>query len=156
MIARGPAILQVLFLCLSLPAAAQSPEAVDGDSLRLAGIEYRLWGIDAPEWRQTCEQDSRSWHCGRAAARALRALLRDRELHCETVDRDRHGRAVARCRAGGVDINDWMVRQGWAIDYTRYSDGAYAPAEAEARAAGRGIWRSRFVAPEQWRRENRR
>src|SRR5207237_1182174 len=45
---------------------------VDGDSLEVAGYRIRLFGIDAPEWRQECTDASgASYACGRAAARAL-------------------------------------------------------------------------------------
>ena len=29
---------------------------IDGDSIQVAGTEVRLWGIDAPEWTQTCQE----------------------------------------------------------------------------------------------------
>jgi endonuclease YncB( thermonuclease family) len=43
-----------------------------------------------------------------------------------------------------------MVRNGWAVAYRRFSE-AYVGAEAEARAARRGIWSSRFEMPESHR-----
>lgn len=60
---------------------------------------------------------------------------------------------VATCaRADGRDVNGWLVRQGWALDWPRYSRGAYAAAQPEARAAGRGVWAGAFVASWDWRR----
>ena len=35
----------------------------------------------------------------------------------------------------GRSLNEWMVREGWALDYRRYSGGAYAAAERQARKA---------------------
>lgn len=46
---------------------------------------------------------------------------------------------VAVCTAGGVDIGEWMVRQGYAVDWPKYSAGFYARAETEARTAKRGL-----------------
>ena len=40
----------VAFVLLAVPAAAQT--ATDGDTIRLNGTTWRLWGIDAPELRQ--------------------------------------------------------------------------------------------------------
>ena len=37
----------------TMPALAQVV-TVDGDTIRLAGTTWRLWGIDAPEMGQTC------------------------------------------------------------------------------------------------------
>ena len=56
--------LLALELLPAAPAAAQQvsgPAAViDGDSLRVAGVEVRLHGVDAPEGRQTCERGGRA------------------------------------------------------------------------------------------------
>src|SRR6185369_149382 len=40
--------------------------SIDGDTLRVGdGSEYRIFGIDAPELRQTCkEANGKSWACG--------------------------------------------------------------------------------------------
>ena len=126
----------------------------DGDSLRLAGREVRLHGIDAPESRQTCVAGGKRWRCGAAATRALSRRIAGRPVTCQAKDRDRYGRVVAVCRVAGADINRWMVRQGWALAYRRYSR-AYVGEEEGARAARRGIWKGRFVAPWRWRRGER-
>jgi endonuclease YncB( thermonuclease family) len=57
-------------------------------------------------------------------------------------DRDRH--ALAICYLDELDVNGWMVRQGWALDDVRYSNGRYAAEEAEARTWRRGIWAGDF------------
>ena len=128
---------------------------VDGDTLDVDGERVRLFGIDAPERRQFCEDaDGRRYACGRAAARALAALTAGRTLTCTPLDR-RYDRDVARCMIEDRDISDAMVRAGQAIEFARYSRGAYASAEREARAAKRGIWAGRFEDPGEWRRRHR-
>lgn len=64
-------------------------------------------------------------------------------------DRDQYGRIVAVCSlpqpdGSSLDLNDWMVRQGNAVAYTRFSD-EYAAAEEEARAARHGLWQGEFL-----------
>ena len=54
----------------------------------------------------------------------------------------------------GEDLGEWMVAQGWALAYRRYSLD-YVDEEAEARAARRAIWTSEFVTPWEWRRGKR-
>ena len=128
---------------------------IDGDSFRLGKDEIRLTGIDAPEYRQTCRTEKGSeWNCGRAAADALRRLVSGREVDCKGVDADRYGRLVARCTAGGIDLNTEMVRLGWAIAYSRH-DMSYVDEELEARRQRRGIWRGTFDLPEDWREIHR-
>ncbi len=38
--------------------------AIDGDFLRLGGVEIRLEGLDAPEYRQACQVGGTMWHVG--------------------------------------------------------------------------------------------
>lgn len=124
---------------------------IDGDSLKLGPDEIRLFGIDAPEYRQTCrDKAGGDWPCGEDAAQALRNLVADRIIECTPVDTDRYGRSVAECSAGRRDVNAEMVRQGWATAYRNHSL-AYVAQEAEARAAKRGIWRGSFENPQRWR-----
>ncbi len=52
------------------------------------------------------------------------------------------------------DLGAWMVRQGLALAYRRYSR-EHVDEETEARAARRGIWASEFVKPWEWRRGKR-
>ena len=127
---------------------------VDGDSLALAGERIRLHGIDAPESAQTCRASGARWRCGERATRGLREHIGGRTVTCEERDVDRYGRIVAVCRAGGEDLNAWMVERGFALAYRRYSR-AYVDEEAAARSARRGLWRGDFVAPWDWRQGER-
>ncbi|MDE0173437.1 MAG: thermonuclease family protein [Defluviicoccus sp.] len=138
----------------SRPALSGSVRVVDGDTLDVAGARVRLHGIDAPESAQRCRASGRSWPCGREAARALASRIGDRRVSCEERDRDRYGRVVAVCAVAGLDLNEWMVSEGWAFAYRRYSR-HYVAAESRARAARRGIWRGEVVAPWEWRRGRR-
>lgn len=119
-------------------------EAVDGDSLRRGETDIRLHGIDAPEYRQTCANGAgRDYACGKEAAAVLRALIREQTVTCSSIETDRYGRAIALCKAGDLDLNREMVRLGWAVAYTRHGVD-YLGAEAEARAARRGLWQGRI------------
>ncbi len=129
----------------------QGPAIVhDGDTISIGDRRLRLFAIDAPEGDQICHRAGEPWRCGEESAAALRALLGSDTVECAEVEEDRFGRPVVRCTVGGTDVNDWMVRQGWAVAFRRYGLD-YVDAEAEARRAGRGIWSSSFVPPEQWR-----
>jgi endonuclease YncB( thermonuclease family) len=133
--------------------------SVDGDSLRAAnGAEYRLFGIDAPELHQTCnEADGKSWLCGRAAKAKLTTLIKGGNVNCEARATDRFGRIVAVCSAEGVpDLGEAMVRDGYAIDLGGAAGNPYRDAQAEAEAAKRGIWRGTFERPSDWRQANPR
>jgi len=122
---------------------------IDGDSIVVAGIEIRIHGIDAPEFRQTCHRSGRTWPCGRAATAAMRTMVAGREIRCRAREQDRYGRTVAVCLAGGLDLGAAMVKGGNAVSY-----GAYQSDESEARAARRGIWAGSFESPATWRAQH--
>ncbi|WP_281023647.1 thermonuclease family protein [Minwuia sp. IMCC4030] len=127
---------------------------IDGDTLEVRGERIRLHGIDAPESAQTCQAEGKAWRCGQQASFALADRIGRLPVRCETFQQDRYGRIIAICRRGRVDLNNWMVRMGWALAYRRYSTD-YIAAENEAQQAGLGIWQGRFVPPWDWRRGKR-
>lgn len=133
-------------------AAAQTGRAtiIDGDTLDVAGVRVRLWGIDAPESRQSCLRVEIAYPCGQLATQHLGALIAGREVTCAPRTRDRYGRMVALCRVANLDLGAAMVRDGWALAYVRYA-ADYAGVEEEAKAAGRGLWQGTFTTPWKWR-----
>ena len=125
---------------------------LDGDTIEVRGQRVRLWGIDAPESAQTCrDADGRIYGCGRQAAFALADRVEGRTVRCTPRDTDSYGRVVGTCYLGREDVAGWLVAQGWALDYDRYSHGAYAAQQAEARRGRRGLWQGRFEPPWDWR-----
>lgn len=121
-------------------------QAVDGDSLKLAGRRVRLYGIDAPELGQTCEKAGGTTPCGRRAHAELKFLVSGKHVECESFGFDRYDRTLAKCRTGETDLGAVMVRAGWAIAY-----GGYRDEERAARRAKTGIWSGEFIEPADWR-----
>jgi endonuclease YncB( thermonuclease family) len=123
-------ILAIAFL-VPLPVMAQT--VTDGDTIKLNGTTFRLWGIDAPESKQACAD---GWPAGQEATKALSDLVRGRAVACEARTQDRYGRTVGLCRADGHDIGAAMVGAGMAWAFTRYSSDYVAEEKAaiEARA----------------------
>ncbi len=149
--------LTITICLLVTPALADvvgTATVIDGDTIEVHGQRIRLHGIDAPESRQLCRLDGKPWQCGKDAANALADKIARRPVTCEDLGRDRYKRIIARCTVGGEDLEKWMVSQGWALAYRRYSLD-YVEQEAEAQAARRGIWAGEFVKPWEWRRGKR-
>jgi endonuclease YncB( thermonuclease family) len=125
--------------------AAEAPligeaRVIDGDTIDMGGTRIRLEGIDAPEIAQTCQRRfAGTWSCGEAAASALRRLISGSELVCQRHGYDKYGRVLGVCFSGERDVNAWMVREGMAWAFVRYSL-SYVREEAQARAEHVGIW----------------
>jgi len=108
----------------------------DGDSFQVRigseTIRVRLYGIDAPERTQAYANKARQ---------ALRARVQDRQVSIEQRDEDVYGRIVGVAYVDGRDVNLEMLENGWAWHYKRHDQSPrYATAEAEAKAARRGLW----------------
>ena len=129
------------------------PRIVDADTLEVAGQKVRLQGIDAPESGQSCRQaGGQRYQCGDHATQALRTRIGPDAVTCTIEGRDRYDRALGICYAAdGTDLNGWLVRQGHALAYRRYST-KYVPEEEQAKAAQAGLWAGEFVQPWDWRR----
>ena len=67
---------------------------------------------------------------------------------------DRYKRLIAICYSGTVNLNAKMMRQGWALEYRRYSMD-YVNAESASKDVGVGMWRGEFVPPWEWRKSRR-
>jgi endonuclease YncB( thermonuclease family) len=144
-----------------MPAATSAseiqgiPSVIDGDTLELHGKKIRLFGIDAPESAQECENEAgRKWRCGQRAALVLSEKIGRSSVSCVEKDRDRYQRIVASCSIRNEDLNAWMVANGWALAYRQFSK-AYVPLEEQAQTQKAGIWGGRFVDPSDWRRGKR-
>lgn len=105
----------------------------------------RLSGLTAPERDDTCSTSKgKTWPCGRVGQMALARLIRARAIECVFAGRAPDGALLGRCTVATTDINEWVVRRGWArADVAS----AYAEALAAARQDGSGLWSKRETQP---------
>jgi endonuclease YncB( thermonuclease family) len=121
---------------------------IDGDTIEIHGTRIDLFGIDAPESDQTChDDDGKVYRCGQKAANELSSFLGAKAVSCVPQNLDRSGNTVAICSVGDVDIADWLVRTGLALDWPEYSKGKYAAAQKAAEHSGDGMWGGQWVEP---------
>ena len=151
----NPAIL--VLLCM-VPTSAETltglPRVVDGDTVEIDDERVRLEGIDAPESKQTCKRGGQRYPCGEEATSALRMRIGEASIRCEGNLRDKYKRLIAVCYLDSMDLNGWMVRQGHALAYRKYSK-QYVAAEDAARRAKRALWQGQFIKPWLWRQGER-
>ena len=118
-------------------------------------MKIRLEGIDAPESDQVClDAHAERWTCGIDARNKLSEHIAGRSIDCTPTGQDVYHRVLAVCHLGAEDLNAWMVQQGWALAFVKYSK-VYSGEEQSARAGLRGLWSGAFIAPWDWRHRDR-
>ena len=144
-------ILLILFATFS--TYANDIFVVDGDSLIINGVKTRMYGIDAPEYNQTCVADNKEYPCGQISKQTLQNIITDKTI-CSIKGKDKYNRILTVCYNDEIDINAELVRLGLAVAYTRYSKD-YIDQEQEAKENKRGIWQGTFINPEKYRIMNK-
>ena len=130
------------------------PSISDGDTIKIFNKRIRFHGIDTPEKKQICIKNSREYACGKEAADALAKKINGNRVICKVQDRlDRYKRHIGICFVGELNLNKWMVRNGYAVAYRRYSKN-YIEDEAYAKKNKLGLWAGSFIHPEKWRKLN--
>lgn len=103
---------------------------IDGDTIVIRKTQIRLFGIDAPELDHPY---------GHKAKWALIGLCKGKHVRAEVLERDVHGRTVAKCYLpDGRDLSAEMVKRGWAIDWPKFSGGKYG--QLEVSGARKKMW----------------
>ena len=127
---------------------------IDGDTIHINKIKYRLHGIDAPEIRQSCKIKEKNYKCGIKSKEFLVSLIGNQSVKCNQKDIDRYKRIIAECFVGKINLNKELVRNGWALAYRDYSK-EYVTDEEFAQENNLGIWKGTFIHPKKWRKLNR-
>jgi endonuclease YncB( thermonuclease family) len=138
--------------------AADDPElligparVIDGDTFAIGETVVRIADVDAPEMAQRCEGGPPALRrCGEYVGDALKERIGDREVRCVVRELDQYDRRISNCEVVGEDLSVWLVSEGLALAYRRFSD-RFVPEEEAARAAGRGLWQATFESPWEYR-----
>ena len=142
-----------------------TPKIIDGDTVHIYSKKIRLEGIDAPEIKQQCKkpfikissvigfQFNKNYSCGVMAKIKLIDKIDNSKLKCISSSKDRYKRFIATCYIDKINLNKWMVRNGYAVAYKRYSK-EYVRDEEYAKENQLGIWKGTFITPEKWRKLN--
>ena len=151
-------IFSIILLSFSNSVLAKTingkPRIIDGDTIHIKSNKIRLHGIDAPETKQTCKIGNEEWYCGKQSTKELKKLINKQNVECVINDVDIYNRYVAICYVDEININQWMVKNGWAIAYRYYSKD-YINEEEYADDNKLGIWKSKFIEPYLYRKKNK-
>ncbi len=126
---------------------------IDGDTIKILNNKIRLYGIDAPEKRQKCLKKNIEYNCGITSTKALIEKIQKNLVLCKIDKMDRYKRFIGVCFIKKQNLNKWMVKNGHAVAYRRYSKD-YIQDENFAKENKLGIWSGDFMFPEMWRKLN--
>jgi micrococcal nuclease len=129
-------------------------KVIDGDSLLISSgtrrIEVRLYGLDAPEYRQPFCEEAKNYVGMWGGGQEVKIL---------PEYADSYGRTVAVIVKGEKVLNNDIIQAGLAWVYPRYCQKteceAWLSAEKTARNQKKGLWAdSKAVAPWKWKRQH--
>lgn len=111
-------ILILSFLILPTTSHAFTGKVIsvaDGDTVTvlksdLSKVKVRLYGIDCPEKAQDF---------GSKAKQFTASLVFGKQVDVEAINQDRYGRTVGVISVDGVNVNEAILRAGYAWVYTR-------------------------------------
>ena len=158
-------IIFIWFQSLNSEEIYGMPKIIDGDTVHIKSKKIRLEGIDAPEIKQQCQKTylqisvivgfnfKKNYSCGIISKKKLIDKINKSQINCIVSGRDRYKRYLATCYKDKINLNKWMVRNGLAVAYKRYSKD-YLRDEAYAKENKLGIWKGSFERPEKWRKLN--
>jgi len=137
-------------------------KVVDGDTIKINSKKIRLYGIDAPEKKQKCKKTyltisfmsfTKDYMCGEVSTQKLIKKINKQKLNCNILDVDRYKRLIGECFKRNINLNSWMVSNGYAVAYRKYSK-KYVSDEINAKNNKLGIWQGKFEMPWDYRQKN--
>ena len=138
-------------------------EVIDGDTIKIKGLSIRLFGIDAPEKKQLCKKPylsfftftfSQNYACGLISTNSLKKFINNKIILCKIEKKDFFKRYLGTCFKGKTNINSWLVKNGYALAFRKYSK-KYLNEEFYAKNNKIGLWQGNFEAPWEWRKKKK-
>jgi len=137
-------------------------KVIDGDTIKIEKKKIRLFGIDAPESNQLCKKIwlsilflsfNKDYPCGEVSTNKLKIKINNKFIICKSNNKDRYNRFIAECYKNKTNINKWMVLNGHAVAYRKYSK-KFVAQENLAKKEKLGLWEGTFEMPWEWRKKN--
>ena len=126
---------------------------VDGDTIKLDDVKIRFSGIDAPEINQICVASEGKVACGKISRDILITKVTNNKISCTDEGKDFYGRVLGECFVNGESLSSYLVREGFAFAYRKYSD-KYILDEEYAKSNKLGMWSMKFEYPWDFRKNN--
>ena len=128
-------------------------KVIDGDTIVLNGEKIRFSGIDTPELKQKCIKNDQKVFCGVLAKKLLLEKIGNKTPKCIREGKDIYKRTLAECFINGESLSVFLVRNGYAFAYRKYSD-KFIKEEEFAKKNKNGLWSMKFEYPWDFRKKN--
>ena len=144
----GILVLGLMFCSVSL---ANNLKVIDGDTIVLNGEKIRFSGIDTPELKQMCMKGDQKVFCGMFAKMLLVKKIGNETPKCIREGKDIYKRTLAECFVNGKSLSVFLVRNGYAFAYRKYSK-KFIEDEEYAKTNKLGMWAMTFQYPWDFRK----
>ncbi len=137
------------------------PKIIDGDTVKINDKKIRFSGIDAPESfffgkTQICILNNINIFCGKLSKEKLIEKIGNSKIDCKIEkNKDQYNRLIGECFINNESLSVFMVKNGYAFDYTKYSKGKFREYQEYAKNSSLGLWKMQFEYPWIWRKKNR-
>ncbi len=153
--------LLVIFTILTVFSTSSESQTItgkvisvaDGDTITILDKKYRqtkirLYGIGTPEKGQPY---------GKAAKKFTSKLTYKEQAKVRQYDKDRYGRTVGVVFVDGINVNEEIIRAGYAWQYQKYCKASFCKdwlqLEKKARNSKIGLWKGVDpIPPWKWRK----
>jgi len=146
-------ISSLIFFLIFNQVKLQDLRVLDGDTIHLNGEKIRFTGIDTPELEQSCIKEGVIDPCGVTAKELLIEKIGDNKVKCISEGKDQYKRTLAECFVNGESLSSYLVRNGYAFAYRKYSK-KFIKDEDYARTKKIGMWTMKFDYPWDYRKYN--
>ena len=109
---------------------------IDGDTIEINKEKIRFGGINSPERKEIGYRLAKDKLIDKVANNTV-TCVREK-------NKDKYRRTVAECFINGESLSSFMVKNGYACDYVKYSKKKYAKEQEYAKSKKLGIWKMKF------------
>ena len=144
-------LIATFILLIVQNVSSNTVHVIDGDTIKIGNKKIRFSGIDAPELNQYCFKNGKKIPCGVLAKKALVKKIDNKVPKCVIEGKDRYKRILAECFINEKSLSKFLVRNGYAFAYRKYSK-KFIQDEEFARKNKLGLWSMKFDYPWEFRK----
>ena len=144
-------LIATFILLIVQNVSSNTVHVIDGDTIKIGNKKIRFSGIDAPELNQYCFKNGKKILCGVLAKKALVKKIGNKVPKCVIEGKDIYKRILAECFINEKSLSKFLVRNGYAFAYRKYSK-KFIQDEEFARKNKLGLWSMKFDYPWEFRK----